>query len=101
MTKPALFKEHNMSQLFISAIRAQEKTQEMFARPKRRPDGQFKRQLSDDQIRTVLGMHAQGTHKKLIAQRTNLNWSTIYNITHRYLVEDDGTVTRRKDVYEY
>ena len=90
-----------MSNLFLASIRAQEKTQAMFARPKRRPDGQFKRQLSDDQIRTVLSMHADGKHKKLIAHETKLNWSTIYNITHRYIVEDDGSVTRRKDIYEY
>lgn len=90
-----------MSTLFLASIRAQEKLKATYVRPKRRPDGQFKRQLSDDQIRTVLRMHADGTHKKLIAHETKLNWSTIYNITHRYLVEEDGTVTRRKEQYEY
>ncbi|MCH1580798.1 MAG: helix-turn-helix domain-containing protein [Luminiphilus sp.] len=90
-----------MSNQFLCAIRAQQKAQMMFERPKRRPDGQFKRQLSDDQIKAVMKMHADGKSKKAIASATHLNVSTIYNITHRYLVEDDGSVTRRKDIYEY
>lgn len=90
-----------MSKKLLMAIRAQEKTREMFKRPSTRPNSQFKRQLSDDVIRKVLHLHQLGMKKRNIAAEVQLNESSIYNIFHRYLVGADGEVMKKRDPYEY
>lgn len=90
-----------MTTLFLASIRAQEKAKARFACPKKRPNGQFKRQLTDDQITRVLNDLSNGVHKNIIAESTGLNWSTIYNIANRYAITSDGTVQKKRDPYEY
>ena len=90
-----------MSTKLLMAIRAQEKTREIFRRPSTRPNSQFKRQLSDDVIKKVLRLHQLGVKKRVIAEQVQLNESSVYNISHRYLVDEDGQVVKKKDPYEY
>lgn len=89
-----------MTQIFMQAIRAQKKTKARFACPKKRPNGQFKRQLTDQQITEVLRDLENKVHKNLIAERTGLNWSTIYNINNRYVITSDGQVQKKRDPYD-
>jgi DNA-binding NarL/FixJ family response regulator len=94
-------KEQHRSKLFLASIRSQQKHKLRCAPRKSKPNGQFKRQLTDEQITDVLGLLAEGMHKTKIAAQTGLNWSTIYNIKGRYVIASDGSVERKRDPYDY
>lgn len=88
-----------MSHIFMQAIRAQQKTKSRFARQSKKTSGQFKRQLTDEQITSVIALLEQDENKNVIADQTGLSSSTIYNIKHRYVITSDGTVQKRRDAY--